>query len=154
MQMIKKTLLTLALFSIATQGFAATTASITKTASPPVVIVTTGGGTGISFFNVLSADFPSGTLSKPKTLLGIDWKTTYYPNNTETIQLCYYKPYQSTAAGCVNPIAPNSLGTITTFNAQQFGAGASVRIIHTVTGPQPAYPVAQGKDSVTFRYSY
>lgn len=83
-------------FVLASAPSFAVDAAITKTASPGVIIVT-NGGTGLAQFNILSANFPSGTLSKTKTLLGIDWQTTLYPNNPgETVQLCYYRPYSST----------------------------------------------------------
>ena len=74
-------------FVLASAPSFAVDAAITKTASPGVIIVT-NGGTGLAQFNILSANFPSGTLSKTKTLLGIDWQTTLYPNNPgETVQL-------------------------------------------------------------------
>lgn len=127
-------------------------ATITKTVTPNVIIVVTGG-TGLAQFNLLSGDFPSGTLSKPKTLQGIDWNTTLYPNNTgETVELCYYRPYASTPVGCTN-ILPNASGTVTAYNNQTFGPGAKVIIRHQVQGgQQPGYPA--GSDTVTFRYSY
>lgn len=151
MQILKKSLLSLALFSVAAISIAATTASIVKTATPGTVNVTPGDGN--SYFNISSKDFPSGALTATKTLLGIDWKTTYYPKNTETIQLCYVKPYQSSPTGCIS-VARNSSGTTTAFNGQQFGNGSSVRIIHSVSGSAPAAPLSGGTDQVTFRYSY
>ena len=125
-------------FVLASAPSFAVDAAITKTASPGVIIVT-NGGTGLAQFNILSANFPSGTLSKTKTLLGIDWQTTLYPNNPgETVQLCYYRPYSSTEVGCTT-ILRNSSGTVSNFNTQPFGPGAKVIIRH---------------DTVTFRYSY
>ena len=139
-------------FVLASAPSFAVDAAITKTASPGVIIVT-NGGTGLAQFNILSANFPSGTLSKTKTLLGIDWQTTLYPNNPgETVQLCYYRPYSSTEVGCTT-ILRNSSGTVSNFNTQPFGPGAKVIIRHLANGgPQPAYPA--GQDTVTFRYSY
>ena len=127
-------------------------AVITKTASPGVIVVT-NGGTGLAQFGLLSAYFPSGTSLKTKTLLGIDWRTTQYPNNpAETVQLCYHRPYSSTAVGCT-VIARNASGTTSVFNSQLFGPGARVIIRHFANGgPQPAYPA--GQDTVTFRYRY
>lgn len=142
-----------ALLMIASSGTAlAVNGSIAKTASPGVVVVTTGG-VGTAYFNVLSANFPSGTLSKTKTLQGIDWTTTSYPNNPgETVELCYYRPYTANPVAC-HPIGRNSSGTDTGFNTQSFGAGSQVTIRHSMNGgPQPASPA--GKDSVTIRYSY
>lgn len=147
----KKKLLPLALLLISAPSFAVD-AQITKSASPGVVIVT-NGGVGQAAVFASSSDFPAGTLSKTKTLLGIDWQTTWYPNNPgETVQLCYYRPYSATAVGCV-PIIRNASGTVTNFNNQPFGAGVEVMIRHSLNGgPQPASPA--GRDTVTFRYRY
>ncbi|MNF93099.1 hypothetical protein D3C84_757630 [compost metagenome] len=110
-------------------------------------------GTGLAQFPLLSTDFPSGTRSLTKTLQGIDWSTTSYPNNTgETVELCYYRPYSSNPVSCTG-ILPNSSGTLTNYNGQSFGNGAKVIIRHRVQGgQQPGYPAAN--DTVTFRYSY
>lgn len=91
--------------------------------------------------------------NRPKTLQGIDWSTTSYPNNTgETVELCYYRPYNSNPVSCT-AILPNSSGTLTTYNGQSFGNGARVIIRHRVQGgQQPGYPA--GSDTVTYRYSY
>ena len=104
-------------------------------------------------FGLISSDFPSGTGNKTKTLQGIDWSTTSYPNNTgETVELCYYRPYNSNPVSCT-AILPNSSGTLTTYNGQSFGNGARVIIRHRVQGgQQPGYPA--GSDTVTYRYSY
>jgi hypothetical protein len=146
-----KILLSLIFLVISAPSFA-TNASFTKTATPGVIIIT-NGGTGLATFFASSTDFPSGALTKPKTLLGIDYTTTLYPNNQpENVKLCYYRPYTGTYVGCV-VILPNSSGTITTFNNQLFDVGTEVVIFHSlVGGPQPASPA--GKDTVTFRYSY
>lgn len=127
-------------------------ATITLTAKPSNIIVTTPGS-GMAHFSLISSNFPSGTGLKTKTLQGIDWSTTSYPNNTgEQVELCYWRPYNSTNQTCV-PILPNSSGTVTVFNNESFGPGAGVLIRHTVTGGQaPGYPA--GSDTVTYRYSY
>lgn len=126
---------------------------ITKTVTPDVIIVVSNGS-GLAQFGLNSGDFPSGTGTKTKTLKGIDWSTTSYPNNNnESVELCYYRPYSSvTPVDCV-PISQNSSGTVNNFNYQNFGPGAKVIIRHRVQGgQQPGYPA--GSDSVTFRYSY
>jgi len=146
-----KILLPLIFVLISTPSFAVN-GTIAKTAAPGVVVVTTGG-VGTAYFNVLSADFPSGALSKTKTLQGVDWTTTSYPNHPlERVELCYYRPYTANPVAC-RPIAPNSSGTEPGFNNQTFGAGSQVTIRHWMNGgPQPASPA--GRDSVTIRYSY
>lgn len=143
----------LALFLILASSYSyATDATITKTVKPDNIIVV-NNGTGLAQFGLLSTDFPSGTGNMTKTLQGIDWNTTYYPNNTgETVELCYYRPYNSNPVSCTD-ILPNSSGTLTTYNSQTFGNGAKVIIRHRVQGgQQPGYPA--GTDTVTFRYSY
>lgn len=149
---IMKMLLPLTFLLISAPSFA-TNASLTKTATPSVIVVTTGGGVGLATFFTSSADFPGTLLTKTKTLLGIDWQTTLYPNNpNETVQLCYFLPYTGNPVGCV-PITKNSSGTVSNFNNQVFGLGTEVTIRHTVTGgPAPAIPSSH--DTVTFRYSY
>jgi hypothetical protein len=148
---IIKMLLPFFLLLISAPGFAVT-ASITKTATPSVVIVTTGG-VGLSTFFTSYSDFPSGTAFKPKSLLGIDWQTTSYPNNpNELVELCYFLPYTANPVRC-DRITRNSSGTDIGFNQQTFGLGVEVMIRHSTNGgPQPAYPA--GRDTVTFRYSY
>lgn len=142
----------LLMFAASEATLAATTASFTKTAAPRVVLVTTGGVGSAAFF-ASSTDFPAGTLSKPKTLLGINWQTTLYPNNpNESVDLCYFRPYAGTPVACV-PINRNSSGTALNFNNEPFGLGVEVMIRHwTNGGPQPAYPA--GRDTVTITYSY
>lgn len=140
------------IFLLASVPSFAVTAQITKSATPSAVIVTIAGS-GSAYFGLLSADFSSVARSATKTLQGIDWTTTSYPSNsTETVQLCYYRPYIGTPVDC-HQITPNSSGTDNLFNNQQFGVGAEVEIRHLFNGgPAPAYPA--GKDSVTIRYSY
>lgn len=147
-----KTLLPLVLVLASASSFAVD-AAITKTASPGVIVVT-NGGTGLAQFGLLSAYFPTGTSLKTKTLRSINWQTTFYPNHpNETVELCYYRPYSSTAVGCVPINPPHSSGIVNNFNSQPFGPGARVIIRHYVNGgPQPASPA--GLDTVTFNYSY
>ena len=117
-------LLALSLILASSYGYAID-ATITKTDSPDIIIVV-NNGTGLAQFGLISSDFPSGTGNKTKTLQGIDWSTTSYPNNTgETVELCYYRPYNSNPVSCT-AILPNSSGTLTTYNGQSFGNGARV----------------------------
>lgn len=148
---MKKKLLPLALILASTCCFAAS-GQITKSVTPNNVTIV-AGGTGMSQFNALSSDFPSGTSLKTKTLVGIDYITTNYPNNTgEQVELCYYKPYNSNQYGCVQ-IQPSSSGTLNNFNNSDFGPGAKVIINHRLQGgTQPGRPA--GQDTVTFRFTY
>lgn len=123
----------------------------TKSEVPRNIIL--AGFTGSSRINVLVQDFPVGVRNKKKNLLGLDYQTTFYPNNTgETVELCYYPPYASTQIGCVD-IAPSSSGTVNAFNSQTFNDGVQVEIRHKVTGGTfPGLPATY--NTVTFRYSY
>ncbi|GAA0565070.1 hypothetical protein ACFQH5_01810 [Halomonas salifodinae] len=131
----------------------ATDDTITKTASPGSMLVLSNGGVSLSQFGLTSSDFPSGTGTKTKTLTGIDWQTTWYPEAIgETLELCYFRPYSSTEVGC-RPIPPNSSGTINDFNNQRFGNGAKVIIYHRAEdGSRVLQPA--GQDTVTYHYSY
>lgn len=145
-----KKLLPVALIAVSASCFAID-ASLTKSAVPRNIIL--AGIPSSSRLNPLASDFPSGSLNKTKTLLGLDYQTTSYPGNTgETIKMCYYLPYTSTAVGCVD-IQPNSSGTVNVFNDKKFGDGVQVEIRHNVTGGTfPGVPA--GQDRVTFRYRY
>lgn len=140
----------LATFSLSIQ---AAEHRITKQAAPSQVLIldSTGEGTGTSRHSLLSMDFPKGTLSKMKTLKAIEWRTTYFPRNTgEDVKLCYMRPYSIKEVGCVK-IAPNASGTVSSFNNERFGNGATVNIRHTVSGGDK-FGRAAGKDVVIFHY--
>lgn len=55
---------------------------ISKVVKPDIIIVPEGGGTGLSQFFLSHEDFPRNARLRKKTLKGIDWSTTSYPNNT------------------------------------------------------------------------
>jgi hypothetical protein len=107
----------------------------------------------MSQFTALSGDFPSGTSLLTKTLVGIDYVATSYPNNTgEEVKLCYHKPDNANPYGCTK-IQPNSSSTINTYNNVDFGPGAKIIIHHELKGgTQPGRPA--GQDTVTFRFTY
>lgn len=131
----------------------ATDGSITKSVSPGSMLVLSNGGVRMSQFGLISSDFPSGTLPNRKTLTGIEWQTTWYPQGEgETLELCYLTPYSSTEVGC-STIQPNSSGTVNDFNNQRFDNGAKVIIYHRVNGGSGVIQPA-GQDVVTFRYTY
>lgn len=149
---ISKILLS-SLFVLASAQSFAINAQITKSKTPPVITVTTGGAQASSRFPLVSSDFPAGTSSLKKTILGIDWTATSYSTALgETVELCYYRAYTATPIAC-HPIVKNSSGTDTGFNSEAFGLGVQIDIRHKITGgPQPSSPA--GPDSITIRYSY
>lgn len=125
---------------------------ISKTVTPTIINVISIGGTGLAIFGLSPSDFPAGSFGVPKQLLGIDWSTTSYPENIkESVELCYSPPYNTAQQTCV-PIWPGSSGTLTVFNDQPFGQGASLTIKHHVLGggARLGYPI--GSDAVTVRY--
>jgi len=126
--------------------------SLTKTRRPGSIVLVKDG-TAFAMFGLNSVDIPRGTYNKTRTLRGIDWSTTSYPDNTgETVELCYYRPDAYNPVDCI-AIAPNSSGATNVFNNQPFGVRARVMIRHRVNGgQQPGLPA--GEDSVTFHYSY
>jgi hypothetical protein len=128
--------------------------TITKVSQPGLITVISIGGTGLSFFNLRLSDFPGELLVVPKKLLGIEWRTTHYPENlNERVELCYFRPFNSEDNNC-RWILPNASGVLHDFNDLPFGNGAGVTIKHRV-GPGGAvigHPV--GSDAVTYRYSY
>lgn len=135
----------------------ATTASVTKTATPQTITIYSNGS-GIpsnSYFSLLSPDFPSGgVLSKTKTLTNVAYSIAAYPSaSTDTIQLCYYRPYAAAASLC-QFVASGSTSSTTAFNSFTFGAGVELRIIHTATGTPGSLLKPSRQESVTITYSY
>nr|WP_314568862.1 hypothetical protein [uncultured Pseudomonas sp.] len=139
---------------LCSNGLSAEERTLTKTVKPDVINVLSIGGSGLAQFGVTAADLPEGTIATPKKLKGIDWRTTYYPQNiNETIELCYYLPFTGAALGC-RKITPNSQGTLSDFNGERFGHGSRIIIRHSVEagGARLGYPATT--DSVSIRYSY
>ncbi|WP_131192142.1 hypothetical protein [Phytopseudomonas daroniae] len=128
-------------------------ATISKSVKPDNILVLSSGGSGLAQFNLSTSDFPPGTGNLTKTLKGIDYTTTSYPSHVgEEVELCYYRPYNSTPYDCVE-LLPNSSGVVNYFNNTTFGPGARIVIRHTVTsGPNPGYPA--GNDQIVVRFSY
>lgn len=128
--------------------------AINKSSKPAAIVVLSNGGFGLAFFNLLNVDFPSGTATLPKKLMGIEWTTTYYPDAVgESVEFCYFRPYNSVKENC-RAISPNSSGVVLDFNDLPFGNGAGVTIRHNVEGAGVPVANAAGNDSVTYRYSY
>ena len=130
---------------------------LTKSDPPtPVLVLSMSDiypGTGFSTFNVSYTDIPTGTLTLPKKLIGIQWSTTYYPKTIrDAVELCYYRPFSSERT--CQDIQPSSSGTFDIFNDQAFGHGSKVVINHSVLGGEPPFARPAGVDSVTFKYQY
>ncbi|MDP9942728.1 hypothetical protein [Ectopseudomonas alcaliphila] len=128
-------------------------ATISKSVKPDNILVLSNGGSGLAQFGLISSDFPPRTANLTKTLKGIEYTTTSYPSHAgEEVEMCYYRPYNSTPYGCVD-LLPNSSGVVSYFNNVSFGPGAKILIRHVVTsGPNPGYPA--GNDQIVIRFSY
>lgn len=154
-----KKLASLALFIAASMtsipSLAATNA-ITKTATAQTITVfSNGSGLPVSTsFGLTSSDFPTGTLPATKTLTSLAYTIAAYPAAlTDTVQLCYYRPYASSPSLCKAVVA-GSTSTTTDFNSFTFGNGATVRITHTTTGTPGSQLKPSRQESVTYNYSY
>ena len=128
-------------------------ASISLSKRPSNINVLSEGGVGVATLGIVSSDFPSGKSGGLKKLLGIEWTTTSYPQNIdEQVQLCYYRPYNTSQQTC-EWIRPNSFGNTPKFNDQRFGNGAGVIIYHKVSGGGARIGYPSGNDSVVFHYA-
>ena len=156
---MKKSLLSLALLFSAAAISApalATTGSLTKTGTAPTVDLLSTGTAPVALTSliVVSTDFPSGTSSKTKTLTKVSYSAAAYTAaTTESLQLCYYRPYTAAAAKCID-ITPGSTSSTTDFNSYTFGNGSELQFRHTVTGAASAHLSPSRKESVTAEYSY
>lgn len=155
---MKKTLASLSLLaSVALASFPAlaATGSFTKTSTAPNITVYSNGSasTALTNFMVNSTDFPSGVLSKAKTLTLVRYSLASYPAAiTENVQLCYYRPYTASPAKCIS-VTLGSSSTTTEFNSYTFNNGAQLQVRRDVTGaPGQLQPSRQ--ESVTIEYSY
>lgn len=128
-------------------------ASITLSKRPSNINAISVGGTGVATLGLVGSDFPPGKAGGLKKLLGVEWRTTSYPQNLrERVELCYYRPFNTAQKTCV-PIQPDSSGTLSDFNDQRFGNGAGVVIYHHVQGGGARIGYPAGNDSVIFRYT-
>lgn len=134
----------------------AATDSITKSAPAKVLFIySTGQGmTGLNGMFVSSGDFPSGTWNLPKTLTQVQYSVAGYPQAyTETVELCYFKPYQGSPTRCIT-VPSGSSGTTTQFNDLTFAVGVELQIRHVVTGNPGDNIHPSRTESVTWDYSY
>lgn len=155
---MNKKLVSLSLLIAAAASFPAfaTTGSITKTsAAKTISILSNGTGpVGLTHFNINSSDFPSGVASKTKTLTLERYTIATYPSAiTDTVQLCYYLPYQASPAKCAT-VNSGSSSTTTAFNSYIFNSGAELQVRHTVTAPAGTQAQPSRQESVTVEYSY
>lgn len=134
----------------------AATNAITKTVTAKTITVFSNGSgaPATTDFGLTSSDFPSGTLPATKTLTSLAYTIAAYPEAlTDTIQLCYYRPYASSPSLC-KAVVSGSTSTTTDFNSFTFGNGATVRITHTTTGTAGSQLKPSRQESVTYTYSY
>lgn len=134
----------------------AATNAITKTATAKSITVLSNGTglTGSTSFEVSVTDFPSGTRAAPKTLTSLAYTIAAYPEAlTDTVQLCYYRPYSTSPSLC-KIVTPGSTSTTTDFNKFQFNGGSKVAIIHDTTGAAGSQLKPSRQESVTYTYSY
>ncbi|MFK8260738.1 hypothetical protein ACFL9S_23500 [Erwinia sp. AnSW2-5] len=136
-------------------ALAATNAIVkTATASQITVLSNGNGMPAATSFGLVSTDFTSGTLIKTKTLTSIAYTIAAYPAaTTDTVELCYYRPYAATPSLC-KAVTSGSTATTTDFNSFPFGNGVGLRINHTTTGAPGAQLKPSRQESVTYTYSY
>ena len=133
-------------------------ASVQKIVQPEDVLFFsngTGNATG-EYFRLQGSDFPANRLSTKKILTSVDFKTALYMDSLSDhdIQLCYFTPYCTTPAICINVKAGCS-ASITAFNALPFGTGSQVSILHAnITGFPGMLSQPSGPEVVTFNYKY
>ncbi|MFP1790502.1 hypothetical protein ACLED1_14090 [Lonsdalea quercina] len=127
---------------------------ITKSSTPYPQYVPSSGvpSTSFSAFHVYSADFPKGNLIVTKRLISVSYQTTKFPAAySDNVQLCYFNPYQASAASCV-PAKAGATGSTAAFDNQIFSIGAQIQIRHELTGKPRSTLQPAGKESVTFNY--
>lgn len=146
----------LAAASIASVPAFAVTSTIAKTSTPgQITIFSNGSGVpSSSYFMLSSTDFPGTALTATKTLTSVSYTVAAYPGAlSETVQLCYYRPYASAASLC-KTVTPGSTSALTEFNSFPFGNGSELRTIHTVTGTPGSLLKPSRQESVTLTYRY
>ncbi|MFP1748168.1 hypothetical protein [Lonsdalea quercina] len=136
-------------------ALAATNAIVKTEAARQITVLSDGSGMpAATSFGLVSIDFPSGALTKTKTLTSIAYTIAAYPAaTTDTVELCYYRPYAATPSLC-KAVTSGSTATTTDFNSFPFGNGARLRINHTTTGARGALLKPSRQESVTYTYSY
>ncbi|BBI92927.1 hypothetical protein SSYM_0464 [Serratia symbiotica str. Tucson] len=81
----------------------AATNSISKTAAAKMFTVLSDGRgmPAITFFILSPSNFSSATVNKPNTLSSVAYSIAAYPVSlTDTVQLCYYRPYTAAPSLC------------------------------------------------------
>jgi hypothetical protein len=136
---------------------AAGTSSIAKQATPANVLIFSNG-TGLvagEYFGLTFSDFNghtgNGIIDKLTT---IQYSVASYAGATSDLPtLCYYTPYTSAPAQCIN-VAAGTSGTTTAFANFLFGPGSSVRILHKITGTPNENLQPSGPETVIYNYTY
>lgn len=142
--------------SLASVPVFAATGTVTKTATASQITILSNG-TGMpaaTSFGLVSGDFPSGALTPTKTLTSVSYTVAAYAGAlSDTVQVCYYRPYAAAASLC-QAVAAGSSSTLTVFNSFTFGNGANIRITHTTTGTPGSVLKPSRQESITYNYSY
>lgn len=134
----------------------AATNTITKTVTAKTITVFSNGmgATAFTDFGLTSTDFPSGTLPGTKKLTSLAYTVAAYPESlTDSVQLCYYRPYAASPSQCKD-VTSGSTSTTPDFNSFPFGNGATVRITHNTTGAAGSQLKPSRQESVSYTYSY
>ncbi|MEI7368510.1 hypothetical protein WCT94_12845 [Pectobacterium sp. 1950-15] len=105
-------------------------------------------------FYASATKFPSGTLSKTKKLTQVNYSVASYPTAyTESVDICYYLPYQTSPTKCI--IVPKGTsGTTAQFNELRFDHGIRIQIQHKLTGKPGENLQPLQKESITWEYTY
>ena len=151
--MKKSQIIAVALVLASAQSFAAER-SIAKSHRPTTIVVA-HNGSGLAQFPIIRSDFPNhAVIAAPKKIESISWSTTHYPEHpTETVDICYSRPYRSSSFEHCEPVNKNSMGTTSVFNVYAFDMGAQFIIRHKVNGGRNN-SAAAGVDTLTINYSY
>lgn len=135
----------------ATPSFAAS-ASFSKEGNPGYLSLQ--GLKGITRFSTSTSNFPSGTLSKTKTITSVQYSYGMYANGAaQQIEICMTKAYSSTYEVC-QVITASQNGQASAFVGKVIAAGKDIHIIHTLSGG--TYPTTAPKvnDKITVNFSY
>ncbi len=107
------------------------------------------------YFGLLFSDFNGHTgLGITTRLTTIQYSVASYSGATSDLPtLCYYAPYTSAPARCID-VAAGTSGTTTAFSNFLFGPGSSARILHKITGTPGENLQPSGPETVIFNYTY
>ncbi|WP_262253458.1 hypothetical protein [Pectobacterium polaris] len=142
--------------SVAAFPLMAATGSISSTEAAQIRFVYSDGSStpALNQFHASTTKFPSGTLSKAKKLTQVNYSVASYPiAYTESVDICYYLPYQTSPTKCI--VVPKGIsGTTSQFNELRFDYGARIQIQHKLTGKPGENLHPSQKESITWEYTY